>query len=192
MIVSNKYKLLYVHIPKTGGSTLRAIIQMNDPRAIQPAEYHQPITPELHKKYEQFLRVVVVRNSWEICASCYRFESSGKPRQNFMPDRNMSFYDWLQWKSEFRKPCHYPFPRQLPYITLDGTLVVDRIIRYEDYNKEVRQLCYDFDMKFINKKAHYYGEYDYRKIYKDDRDIQLVADICKEDIEYFGWKYESD
>lgn len=192
MLVSDKFKIAFVHIPKTGGSSFKSILKSNDGHSASLGHFHQPITPfvEQLKGYE---KIAVVRNSWQMCASCYRFESLNKPRRNFMPDLNMPFYDWLQWKSEFREPCHYPFPRQLEYLKdEDGNIVVDNIIRFENYDKEIKDFCNKHKLKYKESKAHYYGEYDYKSIYKSDKDIQLVADICKEDINYFKWTYEGN
>ena len=192
MLVSNKFKLAFVHIPKTGGSSFRRILKSNDNGITKLGDFHQPIAPfvEQLKDYE---KITVVRNSWQICASCYRFESSNRPRKNSMPDLNMSFYDWLQWKSEFREPCHYPFPRQLEYLkNKDGAIAVDKIIKFENYHEEIRHICNRYKLVYKESDAHYYGKYDYKSIYKSDKDIQLVADICKEDIDYFKWTYESN
>ena len=190
MIVTDKFKIAFIHIPKTGGSSFKRILQSNDHSARTLGNFHQPIEPFVDQ-LKDYTKIAIVRNSWQICASCYRFESMDKPKHNSMPDLNMPFYDWLQWKSEFRKPNHYPFPRQLNFLKdSNDNVVVDNIIKFENSETEIRELCNKHKLSYKNNNAHYYGSYDYKYVYQSDKDIQLVADICKDDIKYFNWTYE--
>ena len=189
MFISPKFKLLFIHIPKTAGYSIEEMIQVQDPNAFETKYTHDSVVNNWKtiEKYKEYYKFTVVRNSWQLCASCYRFECKGvRWKAN-----NKTFKEWFIWKVNNKEPNHHPFPNQLDYITKDGKIIVDKIIRYEELEKGLRELCKEVGLEFkLNKTAHYYGDYDWRNFYSDIKDINLIETQCRNDIIYFGWNFE--
>lgn len=192
MLVSPKYKLLYVHIPKTGGTSFKKLIKRNDSKSYEHKNYHAPLRKEDHDKFKDYNKIVIVRNSFELCASCYRFECSGvRKDEKFKKTLGMDFATWIDWKNKNNDIDHAVFPKQLDFFrSRKKEILVDKIIDYSKIKKEISDLCeqYDIPDTFPTLKAHYYGDYNHKSVYKNKKNIELVKEICKEDIEFFGWK----
>ncbi|MFW6130637.1 MAG: hypothetical protein ACOC56_05570 [Atribacterota bacterium] len=73
MIISHKLKLIYSHIPKTAGSSMKNAIQSIDPNAKNIKHYHSIIKRGIINKYPNYNKITIVRNSYQIVASRYRF-----------------------------------------------------------------------------------------------------------------------
>lgn len=191
MLVSPNFSLLFIHIQKTSGISLKKLIKNNDPKAYEYKNTHAPLTIKDYKKFKNYFKFTIVRNPIKLCASCYYFECFN-PRKKFNDRRGMDFKSWLRWKSSCSLPDHNIFPKQLPFFTdQDGNILVDKIIRYENINEEVDKLCKKFNWKnnFRNIRIHGNNNYDWKEPYKDPNNIKLVEEICKEDIEYFNYKF---
>ena len=65
MIVSHELKLLFVHIPKTGGGTIAKIIRDQDPSFDVIGSSHMGLSPEVAEKYKDYFKFCFVRNPWE-------------------------------------------------------------------------------------------------------------------------------
>ena len=74
MILSHKYKLLFVHIPKTGGAAIGRTIFKSDHDAKVLGNTHFGITKETAEQYKDYFKFSVVRNPYIINVSAYRFE----------------------------------------------------------------------------------------------------------------------
>lgn len=189
MFISPKFKLLLVHIPKTGGSSIRQMMKTQDPGSFQEGYYHAVLTKNIAEKYKDYYKIVVVRNSWELCASCYRFETQGVDKRPSFK-RDITYKQWIAEQLN-NKPPRYPYPRQLMYVTDGDTLLVDKICNYSNLKNDIEEVCNKVSMQntITNYKAHDYGSYDFSQFYKSD-EKQLIQDLCKQDIDYFGWEYK--
>lgn len=188
MFISHKFKLIFIHIPKTAGCSVEDMIKRNDPTAFQTKYMHDSIinNKEFLDKYSDYYKFSVVRNCWELCASCYRFECKGI---RYKPvDR--TFENWFIWKCNNKHPNHNPFPKQLKYFT-DGNnnIILDKICRFKNLNNDIKEVCKDTGMKFsLEKKRHFYGNYNWKDYY-NKKSYNLVYQACKKDIKYFNWEF---
>jgi len=188
MIISDKYKLLFVHIPRTSGQSVRNVITEHDPDWKEIHYFHAPITPEISEKYKDYFKFAIVRNPWQATASLYFQEVKVKG------SKYDNFKHWFGIKKRQNFPNHEIFPRQLPFIFTDK-LLVDNVFRYENIGQEINKLFrpLKINVDYTKVTSHNTSDkYNWRDIYKDKSNIELVRNYCQEDIEYFGWKYETD
>ena len=199
MLVNHKYKFLFVHIPKTSGATFRTYNRLHlSPRWWKRYEEvsgaHDPLTRVIAERYRDYYKFVIVRNTWALIASAYRFETQGvsTDRQGRLRRRDISLHDWLN--ELLATQSHGPFPCQLKYVSDAGGLLVDHLCHQDDLAEGMRHVLTaigaEYDPADWQKPArHYYGEYDWKSYFTDVRTRELVESLCKEDIDYFGWKF---
>jgi len=73
MFVSDKYKILFVHIPKTGGSAIRQMMFRGDQNCYKYNGHHPVMTKADAVRFKDYYKFAVVRNSYRLCASVYRY-----------------------------------------------------------------------------------------------------------------------
>ena len=199
MLVNHKYRFLFVHIPKTSGGGFRTYNRLNlSPRWWKRYEEvgaaHDPLTPEIAARFPGYYKFAIVRNSWKLVASAYRFETRGvsRDRDGNVRSRDISMYDWLQEK--VLRPEHHTFPRQLPFISDGGRLLVDCTCQLDNLPHDIRHVLTAIGAPYRAEDwqtpaKHYYGEYDWKSYFADPKTRDLVYTLCKDDLEYFGWTF---
>jgi len=189
--VSKKAKLIFTHVPKTGGGSLTRAIMEYDPSAFKYMSWHQalwPIKKKIDSEYPGFYHVTIVRNSFEALVSCYRFRNVKSGMAEDFP----TFKQWLknpeghQYTVIGRKCVN-----QLDIIADKlGNILVDQIIYHDKYDEGIQELNSKLGINIVpNHDCHFYGTYDFRSYY-DNETIDIVKKLCKKDIKYFNFKFE--
>ena len=192
-LISHKLKLIFAHVPKTSGATIKSVMLKLDPNCEQIGAYHSPITKELSNKYPEYYKFIIVRTSFKIISSRYRFTYTHKGKYKEPPVGHPSFKEWLLNINDSH--IKYGAPGSVcnqHYYYLDDSnkLLVDQIIDYDQLENGIKELNKKTGNKLdlsIVKKSHYYGEYDWKSIY-DKETIEIVKNICNFDIDYFKWE----
>jgi chondroitin 4-sulfotransferase 11 len=203
MPISHKHKCIFVHIPKTSGTSLEAALGMHgDVDFVGTAPYVNQypnfdclfgkglqhwtalqIKNEI-KNYDDYFKFTFVRNPWDRAVSAIIFNGGF--------DKNL---DLNLTKMEFKERIHTldmttpHFKPQLDYITDRDTLLVDFIGRFENLVKDTKRISekisFDIPLKHLMKSKHkHYTEY------YDDEARAIVAELYAKDIEYFGYKFD--
>lgn len=214
----------FVHIPKTGGTSLKIYCERNEIHDIffnHPKDDHQNLNVEeaieglnkigrlgpvfAHLRYRDYVEEVrkkyqafcIVRNPWALEVSKYKqLMNTSKERgvfELFRKKTNMTFTEFLKFKDSFGKSDYlwlHSIPSshsQLTYIkSNEGENNCD-VLRYEMYQKECK-LYLNHNINLKERVSR--NKTDYRKLYKK-RDIQKVADWYKDDIDHFGFDFDS-
>ena len=194
MIISHKFKIIFIHIYKTAGTYITKLLKNIDPDVkihknwlhVTSKEAKTLVEPHVWNTYEKFC---VVRNSWDWQVSFYHY-IRGKPKnlEYYHILKNQSFNEYLLW----RKPNAQT---QLDFI-LDnqGVCLVDNILQFDNLNNELvhffQKKC-NFDIKpYISHKKQNTSKRntDY-KLYYDDFGKNLIYETYKKDIQYFHFEY---
>jgi len=212
MPISHKYKCIFIHIPKSGGtSILNALdiihgdtstenrkslvgwISSEDLKAYgfaSPTLQHltandirKIIPEEIFKNYYKF---AIIRNPWERMLSQYLFdESLGLPSIAGKPKKKVSFVEYLKDLSVFLRQEQYEF-----ITDVNGNLLVDYVGRLENLEKDFKIICKNIGapepyLPFENTTKHtHYSEY-----YTEETK-QIIQKLFKNDIEMFGYHFE--
>jgi hypothetical protein len=202
MPISFKYKAIFLHNPKTGGTSIESLLEIagtkenllcgdyeNCDYALQHIPYEglkEMINPDVFNIYFKF---TFVRNPWDRLVSTYHWSTRGYPTftdfVNFIDKLFTKYKDNnLEAYPEYNKHCasHY-----LPQYLYTGDDV--KIYRFEDFNNGVKDLCKHLgittQVKHINLGKHKH----YSCYYTDDL-IKIVARVYAEDIKRFGYTFE--
>jgi hypothetical protein len=196
-MISHKHKFIFIHIPKTGGTSVEYVLLKLHGIEISLEEFlplealsqadkkyymcggggslqHSPIgsfSPKLQKEYFCFS---FVRNPWELYVSEFRYAK--KSRKNIK-----SFRQFI--KDPIMNPYH-GLP-QLSFLNKN----INFIGKFENLQEDFDTICDKIgipkqQLPHANKTKHkYYTEY------YDDETRAIIAEKYAKDIEYFGYEF---
>lgn len=216
MLLSHRYQFLFVHIAKTGGTSVRSALQRyrwRDPyylpqwiasRLSGMAGHRLGIKLPRHCKaitaqemlprefYDSLFKFAFVRNPWDLQVSSYHHIRRERPQ---LMQGNESFEDFLRRKLDPDRPWQYHLDTSVEsqshyIIDLQGQQIVDFIGRYETLQEDFNHICDRIGITSIalphRRKAS--DRADYRGYY-DESTRRLVAERFAQDIERLGYEF---
>jgi len=190
-MLSEKNKFIFIHIPKTGGSSIEEFLLKNESVKTPLSRankikfntgtlltQHKKITKFKLSQQKKFFCFCFVRNPWDKVASDY-FWVKKKPRF-----RKLSFKDYIGLLGEnlFKgRNCS-----QLEFVNEN----IDFVGRFESLQKDFDKVCEKINInKGILPKKNCGNHQDmYRSIY-DTHTKNEVYKIFKKDIQYFKYSF---
>lgn len=198
MIIIEKKKLCFIHIPKTSGSTLTKIL-------------YEYISKHHRKNYVYFKG-----NGWQNTHHIDKQHNSLNQSLNYLSNyKNYKFitivrnpYDWIGsvwnnfYKNKYKTLKIYLKSRllnreiyegkknQIEFIKNSNNIKI-KIFKFEE--EPIEKICKDFNIKY-NKNIHLlYSPRDKYKSYNYDNDmIKIVNILFKKDFKYFNYKMIMD
>jgi hypothetical protein len=217
MLLSYRYNFLFVHIAKTGGTSVRAALsglRWHDPIywLMWPAQRlshltgHRTVTKfPRHAKviaakemlpaeiFAKLYKFAFVRNPWDLQVSSYHHIR--RERGDVMAHIK-SFPEFIRWKLDPARPYQYhvdtSIELQSDYLKdLSGKIIVDFIGRTERLQEDFDTVCKRIGIpsKTLPHQRQAKDRDDYRKYY-DSATTELVARHFKADIDAFGYRFE--
>jgi len=177
MIISDKHKLLIIHIPRTGGTLFRKLVKENDDKYHEVDKVCSPATSCNIQKYKEYKKFVLARNIYDRMASYYRFDCHIKQNKAF---KNITFTEWF----DIRKK-DLLFLDQTLYFTIDNEIIVDEILIYKDIRMNLGLLCFDYKWNHtfeIEEKTYS------KERFLNNENINLIDEHCQNEIKFFDWK----
>ncbi len=218
MLISYKYNFIFVHIAKTGGTSIRSALTpllLKDPFRIIQYFFNRISAITNHKagvKFPRHAKIIAayeilprdvfnkmfkfafVRNPWDLQVSSYHHVKRERP--HLLKNIN-SFEDFLKFKLEEDRPYHYILdaskePQWFSLIDLSGNCLMDFVGRFEnleqDFQKVLSMLGINKKITLPHKRKSQTREKDYRRYY-NERSYELIEKHFKEDIEHFGYTF---
>lgn len=186
-LVNHDLKLIFTHIPKTGGGSFRNAItdgyNVDNVGGKLPQDgYHGIIKEDLIQQYPDYHKVVIVRNPFTAAVSGYRMKLFEAEKKGLT---YMSFTNWLETRNS------NGFFNQLEYVLRDDKLIVDTIIKYETLEEDIENLNNKIgvNIQLPKKKVHFYGNYNWKDYYSE-YEKDLVEKLAGPDIKYFKYNFE--
>ncbi len=217
MLLSNRYNFLFVHIAKTGGTSVRA--------ALEPLRWRDPLyLPQfvcsrlshltghrIGSKFPRHARIIAaremlpqelfdrlfkfafVRNPWDLQVSSYHHIRRERPH---LMEGIDDFPAFIRWKLDPERPYQYHIDTSIQLqsdylIDLHGELLTDFIGKYENLQQDFDKVCQRIGIpaKQLPHKRQATDRNDYRKYY-DDTVAEMVASHFRIDIEMFGYRFD--
>jgi hypothetical protein len=192
-MLSHHHKLIFVHVPKTAGTSLMKALQMEPtpfphhwrPTGFQPYRDH----------WNQYFTTMCVRNPWSRVASMYHY-ARGKYAEGhrqiplFQCCGGVTFeefvMDHIHKKENWQiGPCSWWFEDGYDY---------DYIMRFENIDQDFRHVCSKIGANIQLGKHNISGGYDVEKcrhMYISDAMVKKIESYYAEDIERFGYSFEA-
>ncbi len=215
MLISYKYKFLFVHIAKTGGTSIRAALapllwqdgvsslrwfchrlsHATGHRLGSKFPRHAKAIAALEmlprETFFSLYRFAFVRNPWDLQVSSYHHLQRERPA--LVGER--TFKEFLAWKLSASRPYQYHLDTaitlQCHYLyDLDGKILVNKIGRYEKLTDDFAEICAQLGIPMPKLPHHRQAKdrQDYRGYY-DAESRAWVADFFKEDIEKLDYSF---
>lgn len=196
MPISHTHKFVFVHIPKTGGSSIEKFFNMygvdnkgnntvfnsdimfgNDSQHFT----YKKILEKSNKNLLTYFSFSFVRNPWSREVSEFFWRKSWDTELT-----NYTFKDYILFYNN--KTCH-GLPQNTFVLDKDGKQLVDFIGKFENLQEDFDIICEKIGipkkkLPYSNKSKHkHYTEY------YNNETKQIVAEKYAKDIEYFGYKF---
>jgi len=210
-MVSTKYKFVFVHIYKNGGSSIRsALSEYSDDRTrdyvLDKAhtvvkritgidvsilkslqKYPNHISAKnlygILEEPESYFKFAFVRNPWDAQVSHYHYGKRAFWGPEYKIYRSLSnFEEYMEWRSKVGQKT------QKSFIYDNDECLVDFVGKYENLSEDFEQICSHLSLQAslptlnVSKRDSY-------KNYYSDKTRQQVAELFKDDIEAFGYSY---
>ncbi len=202
-----EHKLIFIHIPKTGGSSVaNALENLNTQDAKALSQPLGILQPNRHLKakevkyllgdkiWNEFFSFAFVRNPWDLMVSQYHWwlQKAGQYpscRKDVEKIKRMgNFTNFLNSKYG-QKMFHDTTGNMFDWIAEDDRIIVDFVGKFENLQDGLNEVCQRLNLEPIqlphtNKTK--------RKPYQDyynDETKQLVAHRFRKTIEMFGYEF---
>ncbi len=190
-MISHNPKFIFVHVPKTAGSSIiKALANYSsapinfeangnallEDKHITAAQLRQ----KMGSGWDQYFSFAVVRNPWDRVVSnfCY-LDKINHPRLRGAKTPS----EWVRSGNLWCYPASY-------YLLINGQVGVNRVIRYENLGKDFRKVCKKIGIKAAKLPRYNSSPHKHFTEYYDDESREIVADIFKQDIVLFKYKFK--
>jgi len=203
-MINHKDKFVFVHIPKTGGTSIESIFdKLASVRNVKYKHYTLRKYESLNDKIDQYYKFSFVRNPWDMTTSMFNYlwkkESPwSKEWRSINKDFcKLSFKEWVT-HSSFQAPTIRSVDINERHEGCDGDFsswltsekyTLDFIGRFENLQQDFNTVCDKIgiprqELPHENKtnRKHYTEYY-------DDETRKIVAEKYARDIECFGYKF---
>ena len=216
MLLSHRYNFLFVHIAKTGGTSVRAALaplRWRDPlylpqficsrlshltghrigsklpRHARVIAAKEMLPSEL---FERLFKFAFVRNPWDLQVSSFHHIRRERPH---LMHGITDFPSFIRWKLDPDRAYQYHIDTsielQSDYLKdLDGRVLVDFVGRYEDLRGDFEEACRRIGItpRTLPHRRKATDRAAYRDYY-DDATAALVAEHFRPDIEMFDYSF---
>jgi len=206
MIISHKYKFIFIANGKSGSSSIENILKKyGDKFPLSDEEYdlynkHIPaifLKPKLNEEvWNTYFKVSFVRNTWDWVISQFFFNlyDKGHNTLHVKQFNKLSIENILQTYEHikiFKRGIYWRdgYFQKDRVCDKNGQIMIDFVGRFENIQNDFNTICDKIgipksELPFLNKSYHT----QYKQYYTPDT-IKLVGELWKEDIEKFNFKY---
>lgn len=198
-MIYHYYKAIQIHIPKTGGVTLRSLFTSVPP---DKKMHWKPIQPEYQDYWNDYSSFTFVRNPWDRFVSCYLFGLSCPTGQAFNKELAKESPDFKTFVMEWLTPdiidSVQRYQPQYYWTHNKDTKVpygIKYICRFEKFRQHILWLINIYQIPTKNIKIPVLNATKDRKPYMeyyDKETYEKVKTLYKQDIDIFEYSFEGE
>lgn len=206
MIVSTKPKFIFLHIPKTAGTSVEESLydyhdfDYNDDPHLELLQFYDDMTRE---EYDEFYKFTVIRNPFTLLYSTWAYYVRGN-------GIDIEFNDWIKWRhrdpvskykglvddnGNFRLTYYMNrYPQTFWLVNHDGEFIIDRTICFENLEEDLGEVFDKLKLGEMYLPHNNKTSNDDRRYidYYDEESIEIVKKEFKIDFDLFGYSSEKD
>lgn len=219
MTIYKKRKVLFLHIPRTGGTTIEHNLGNRNNNQLfgfyKNKWAKQHLTLEQLVKFnflkeneiDDYFKFSFVRNPWDKLASSYRFKYHQlcnsyedfllrvkKIVQEFEETNDFitNKNTWNIQKNDRLNKSEVQLRPQYHFTHYKGEKISDFIGKFENYTTDIHKLGKKINLNFnLEKQWNKSGKkWINSNFYKNSKNVDLIYDIYEKDIEIFDFKYK--
>jgi hypothetical protein len=204
-MISHPHQCIFIHIPKTAGNSVNRAFGVPWQNHKDLTRYARELSSSVFNSYYKF---AIIRNPWERLLSDYNYQKKkSRPASSKLAlfdgkGGKRDFRSWVSvvladpfrydqesWGAEASPQIHRWSP-QLDWITVDGRIAVDRVVRWERLSLELPAIIRANGgaaerLTCRNRRFHLH----YSRYY-DAATRALVQQYYAKDIETFEFRFE--
>jgi chondroitin 4-sulfotransferase 11 len=201
MVISDRKRFIFIHIPKTAGMSITRALKQAAPDALNrlpgvaggPQPQRHLFAVELRrqigeKRWPSYFSFAFVRNPWARLVSWYNM-CLERPTNRFMlyvKENARTFDDFLLLSDDLAQRTRL---NQVDYVIDEaGNQIVDFIGRYETISQDFTKICAKLAIRPLLPHINATSRVDYRQYYTPTSQ-RLVAERFRPDIERFDYSF---
>jgi len=216
-IVSRKLKFIFIHIPKTAGSSIGdpsykkfrkgSLIQYlgAEDEAHQGHIRARELKEKLGESWDEYFKFCFVRNPWDRLVSAYLFYKQSVSSVSSLISFTQEHYkkhtvlgQQINRCSDFREFCRnlntfeldLHFEPQINFITdVDSSVIVDYMGRFENLKEDLGIICDTIKIPRIELPHYRKTKRKDFRLYYDDEIKEIVRKNYQNDIDYFNYSF---
>tara|TARA_B100000131_G_C17994675_1_gene564007 strand:- start:136 stop:789 length:654 start_codon:yes stop_codon:yes gene_type:complete len=191
-VVSIEKKVLYFHLPKTGGSSIAELLRSNnmDDRVLtnkrgineEKVVYFKKVLSD----WEQYYKFTFIRDKFDLLISLYNYDRQLNGEYSLPKD--VTFEQFIKEHVGVRDPLYTTRIDQYYLTHVNNHCMFDFIGRFENYNEDLNIVCEKLGIENTQIRANV-GNYDRSRKdeYYTEELKQIVRDKFPDEIKTFGW-----
>ncbi|HEY2891185.1 MAG TPA: sulfotransferase family 2 domain-containing protein [Dongiaceae bacterium] len=183
-MVSDKFKCIFIEVPKTASTSIREII--GEPRKphLNICQIAAEIDPD---RFQSYFKFGFVRNPWDRAVSLYQRKEGLQLRDK------MSFEAFIEWMRFASSTCIHPVPHRYQldwFVSPHGDVLADFIGKFENLESDWANIARRLGITtpLTRQRVNPDRRRDYAAYYTE-KTRRIVAERFAVDIEYFGYSF---
>jgi chondroitin 4-sulfotransferase 11 len=207
MLISHKYKFVFIGVPKTGSTSVRnSLSKYGDVFSITDTSspvYVHAKSKELKKyfiqnkwNWDEYFKFAFVRNPWDSIVSQYFYKINFVNREKLNAPYNKEFM--IRCKLLKNKCNNFNSAVKLNLLTFDNQInwiidkkecIIDYIGRFETLEEDFKNICEKINLPETRLKHENETEHKHYSEYYDKESIEIIKKKFKLDIKIFNYKF---
>lgn len=203
-IVSKKYRFIFIHIPKTGGTSLAEPSYQGGEGVLSGIlgedDYRQAghiravgLKDRMGQQWDDYFKFAFVRNPWDRMVSLYHYFLQDTEKQASELGKRIAacadFADFCSRLETLDLDAH--FDEQIGYlIDFSGNNLVDCVGRFETLQQDYAKICAKLQLPVATLPHYRKSAHRSYQQYYDDQAKSAVADRFRNDVAAFNYHFE--
>lgn len=188
-MILEKEKLVFIHIPRTGGTSVEIALAGKDWWLIDADTKHlsASMTKKIlgEERWAEYFKFSIVRNPWDRIISMY---ATGWWWQNNLRCYKTDTPTLREFIEQLKPHLHERHGLRFYHEIID--LPLNYICRYETLATDFSYVCNIHGLTNIELPHYEKSNRSHYSLYYDDETAKLVGDIYNIDIKLFGYSFE--
>ena len=193
LVVSKKYKILYLHLAKTGGSSIVKLLKNNgmddlvlsNKKGIyeEKVEYFKDVA----QHWDEYYKFTFVRNKFDLLISLYNYNI--QLNGTYSLPNHVTFEQFIKEYVGVTASLYTHWIDQYYLTHTNDECMFDFIGRFENYSNDLNKVCQKIGIQNTQERVNV-GNYDRNRKdqYYTEELKQIVKDRFPQEAQYFNWQ----